>query len=131
MLEVCGLDDGESSDSAQSLGAMTVSTESVRLSKSASEGDWNLVDIDNKAKQKKSKRQLKKEMRKWTRMQITKVADIFSPILHLLTLKETDQKAAVDAAQRFQEWLSKSNRLAPDERRHPGRGFGTKAGSAA
>ena len=114
-LEVRGLDDDESSDSAQSSGAMAVSTESVRLSKSASEGDWNLVDMDNKAGQKKSKRQLKKEMRKLAHMQISKVADIFSPILHLLTLKETDQKAAVDAAQRFQEWLSKSNRLALDE----------------
>ena len=48
-------------------------------------------------------------------MQVTKVADIFSPILHLLTLKETDQKAAVDAAQRLQEWISKSNRLTLDE----------------
>ena len=48
-------------------------------------------------------------------MQITKVADIFSPIFHLLALKESDEKAAAEAAGKFQAWLSKRASPADEE----------------
>ena len=109
-LEVVVSDDEESCDTAMSSLQLAVSTESARPpERPASEGDWTMVDKSNKIGPKKSKRQLKKEMRKMTHMQITKVADIFSPIFHLLALKETDEKAAAEAAGKFQAWLSKRN----------------------
>ena len=51
-----------------------------------------MVDKNNKIGQKKSKRQLKKGMRKVAHMHITEVADIFSPIFHLLTLRKLMRK---------------------------------------
>ena len=43
-------------------------------------------------------------------MRVTKVKDIFAPIMHLLALKEVDEKAALSAAERFQKWMNnKSN----------------------
>ena len=115
-LEVVASDDEESSDTAKSSLELAVSTESARPpERPASDGDWTMVDKNNKIGPKRSKRQLKKEMRKMAHMQITKVADIFSPIFHLLALKETDEKAAVEAAKKFQEWLSRSSRPDADK----------------
>ena len=113
-LEVVVSDDEDSCDTAMSSLRLTAPTDDPRPpERPASEGDWTMVDKSNKIGPKKSKRQLKKEKRKMAHMQITKVADIFSPIFHLLALKESDEKAAAEAAGKFQAWLSK--RASPDD----------------
>ena len=94
----------EESEEAQS------ATSTMDLSSESSAGGGGLVSPESgRPDPSKSKKQIKKETRRVIHMRVTKVKDIFAPIMHLLALKEKDEVAAVSAAERFQKWLSNKN----------------------